>query len=414
MKSRKKYLFALWKSYLQQNSWHQFDKWLEKEFKKYPFFGKRDRAFYSNYLYAALRFSLLAVWILRKKNKVERADLLELSDVEDFWAILEVREGFSERLFEFSSQIHNDCLLQIETLARSQSFSDALIYNGVPEFFLEEIKKRAELSHWNEEQLKNFVKQIGTRAPVWLRFRSEELKEEFKKNSQELWGKEVFILEERASALSLQGKINLKSNPLFEQGAFEFQDIASQEILSYLEKVNFDKTKIKIWDACAGGGGKTLQLINLFSHQANYWVSDKREYMLDALQKRVDRLGTYTLNKFYWDGEASPPESFDFILLDAPCTSSGVLRRNPELRWKITQSAVLEHSLLQKKLLSKAASSLSKNGVLCYSTCSFFVEENEAVVKEFLAMTPHFSLLDMQIMGNPLSNGDTTFAAFSI
>jgi 16S rRNA (cytosine967-C5)-methyltransferase len=169
--------------------------------------------------------------------------------------------------------------------------------------------------------------------------------------------------------------------------------------------------KARVWDACAGGGGKSVQVAAELE-SGELFLSDIREHKLKNTSDRLKRMGFHRFHSFVWNGENSPQQGpFDVVIVDAPCSSSGVIRRNPELRLKIFASDLVQLSQLQLKILHTAGESVKLNGYLLYGTCSFFVEENEEVIHSFLKKNPGFVLEKMKIHGSPEKDSDTTFSA---
>lgn len=200
------------------------------------------------------------------------------------------------------------------------------------------------------------------------------------------------------SALKIEHTpVNLYGLELFRRGAFEIQDLASQAITL----VCAPSAGQRWWDACAGGGGKTLHLAALMQRKGTVVATDLREYKLDDLKRRARRSGLPNIATRRWDG--SKPRrrqaNFDGVLVDAPCTCSGTWRRHPDARWQISPADLDELSALQARLLANAAAGVKPGGALIYATCSLFEQENQQVVQAFLGAYPRFRLAPFR---NPL------------
>ena len=140
------------------------------------------------------------------------------------------------------------------------------------------------------------------------------------------------------------------------------------------------------FDPCAGAGGKTLHIAQLMMRKGTVVAGDIREEKLNDLRLRARRAGFPNItakahNGGVWKGK----HLFDGILVDAPCSCSGVWRRNPGAQWKLTPEDLDDLSATQLKILENYAAALRTGGVMVYATCSLFDRENSAVVKEFLA-----------------------------
>jgi 16S rRNA (cytosine967-C5)-methyltransferase len=145
----------------------------------------------------------------------------------------------------------------------------------------------------------------------------------------------------------------------------------------------------KILDACAGAGVKAAYLAEIMNNQGTVTAVDISRQKIKALRENAGRLGIAIIDPLVRDLREAPGESFrdafDGILLDVPCSGLGTLRRNPEIKWRITAGDLRRQAELQKRLLGAAAACLRPGGRLVYSTCSVMPEENEAVIADFLS-----------------------------
>ena len=186
-------------------------------------------------------------------------------------------------------------------------------------------------------------------------------------------------------------RVNLYDLEPFRRGAFEIQDLASQAT----GHICGAEPGQRWWDACAGAGGKTLLLADHMNGKGSLLATDIREKKLLNLRRRARRGGFHNIRTGRWDGrppESGPRQSFDGVLVDAPCSCSGTWRRNPDARWRRTPADLPEMAELQQTLLNGAADGVRPGGALIYATCSLFVRENEYVVHRFLQQHPRFRL----------------------
>jgi 16S rRNA (cytosine967-C5)-methyltransferase len=151
-------------------------------------------------------------------------------------------------------------------------------------------------------------------------------------------------------------------------------------------------------DYCAGAGGKTLALGMLMRSSGRLYAMDVSEKRLAALRPRAARAGLSSVHSLVLTGEADPRAKrlagkLDRVLVDAPCSGFGTLRRNPELKWRHDARAVDELVAKQRRILEAAARLVKPGGRLVYATCSVLREENEGVVEAFAAGAPHFQPL---------------------
>lgn len=179
----------------------------------------------------------------------------------------------------------------------------------------------------------------------------------------------------------------------FAEGLLRLQDEASQ-LIAYL--VNPQKGQ-KILDVCAGSGGKATHLAALMKNEGRIVALDRDADRLAQLQKDSSRMGVSIIETAREDLELPLPaqyySTFDTVLVDAPCSGTGTLRRNPEIKWRLKPNNINVHSDLQQSILQNAAAAVSKKGFLVYCTCSLLSHENDRVARRFLADCPHFQLL---------------------
>ncbi|WP_022854826.1 16S rRNA (cytosine(967)-C(5))-methyltransferase RsmB [Thermodesulfobacterium thermophilum] len=177
-------------------------------------------------------------------------------------------------------------------------------------------------------------------------------------------------------------------------GWISVQDSASQLVGFLLNP----KPGAKVLDACAGVGGKTTHMAELMQDKGTIWAFDLYEWRLEKLKENFQRLGLKLPKVFVGDvveklKELQPP-SFDYILIDAPCTGTGVIRKHPDVKWARTEEDFLKIPERQLRLLEGLAPFLKKGGIMVYATCSLEPEENEQVIERFLQSHPEFMLED--------------------
>jgi 16S rRNA (cytosine967-C5)-methyltransferase len=147
-----------------------------------------------------------------------------------------------------------------------------------------------------------------------------------------------------------------------------------------------------ILDLCAAPGGKTMFIAQLMNNQGKIIASDTSSERLKMVRENCRRLGVTCVEPVLVSAFSLQPSAFDRILVDAPCSNTGVLRRRVDLRWRISPEEISRLQKTQLDLLTQAATKLKPGGVLVYSTCSLEPEENSQVVKEFLAAHKNFAL----------------------
>jgi 16S rRNA (cytosine967-C5)-methyltransferase len=195
--------------------------------------------------------------------------------------------------------------------------------------------------------------------------------------------------------LRVAGRPALGRHPLLVDGAIEVQDEGSQ-LVGYLVA---PKRNEMVVDFCAGAGGKTLLLGALMRSHGRLYAFDIVDRRLANLKLRLRRSGLSNVHPQLLASERDTrvkrlAGKIDRVLVDAPCTGIGTLRRNPDLKWRHAETAPAELVAKQKSILAAAATLIKPGGRLVYATCSVLPEENEAVVDAFLASHPGFAMGD--------------------
>ncbi len=194
------------------------------------------------------------------------------------------------------------------------------------------------------------------------------------------------------AGLMLRGVAHLTELPAYERGDFYVQDEAAQ-LIGFIVA---PKPGERILDACAAPGGKSTHLAELMGDRGEITAADAGAKRLERIVENARRLGLTSIRPVVADltGDSSALglTPYDRILVDAPCSGFGVLRRNPEAKWYKTEAVIGKMAALQLKILAKAGTLLKPGGVLVYSTCTTEPEENEAVVGAFRARHPGFRL----------------------
>lgn len=447
LNSRKRHLAELWSAALKLDQLPQMDRWISEEFRKNPSFGSRDRKWYSEMLFAGIRFGFLAI-ICQKAYEAQLRFNIDSAKTVESWnqfliqlkpeidspaKILSVWKTISFSQFFlwtemrylslsgtaeapiFATEDSEKCAAFytefMQFLQNSTRTDDKLCLASVPLWFGQWLEERCEVSAWTQAEQAHFLTSLATRPPLWLRMNFADRLPEVRKELE----KEDFRIESHGSALQANGLKGIFATESYRTGAFEIQDLASQEIGAHVDV----RPGQLVWDCCAGGGGKTLQIASLLKNKGAVFASDIREYKLDEIKKRAKRAGFFNIRCMAWDGIKKPEfpkevqlrHGFDWVLVDAPCTSTGTWRRNPDAKYRVNAQNVENLVQLQLQLLQKAAEALKPGGHLVYSTCSWIVAENEDICREFLKSNSGFQLVSMKILGSPVSNADTMFAA---
>lgn len=348
------------------------DKALEKVFKQNPQWGSRDRRFVAEGVYDIVRnfrlysqlaesqtnfWFITAVWLVVKK--------IEIPDWQEFK--------------------HLD---PAYILAHQESLKNNLpIYESYPDWLWELGIKELGEEKWKTEALA-----MNLQAPVFLRVNTLKIS---KQKLVEALAQEKIETSEplgAESALQLIKRENVFQTKLFKEGCFEVQDAGSQLISEFLDP----KTNDLVIDACAGAGGKSLHLAALMKNKGKLISLDVEDWKLQELKKRAKRAGVSNIETRLIEENKTIDQltsKADKLLLDVPCSGLGVLKRNPDAKWKLGLETIERTKKLQQDIISNYSKMLKPNGVMVYSTCSILPSENQEQVNLFLSHNKDFSLL---------------------
>jgi 16S rRNA (cytosine967-C5)-methyltransferase len=243
-----------------------------------------------------------------------------------------------------------------------------------------------------------------SRAPLWLRLQTGEPQRVFSEFEERGWA--FAPSPALAGAVSLEPGVDVAGTRAYREGKIEIQDVGSQLILGSVAVEPGGH-----WlDACAGSGGKTLQLAALLGTGGLVTARDVRPEALHELSLRASRADVGQRIRVGTDRD--PEGGFDGVLVDAPCSGSGTWRRAPHLRWTTRPGGIRDAALLQRHLLRANSARVRPGGLLVYATCSLCRTENEAVTGAFLRETPGFSPeVGGKRVAPPEPDGDAFFVA---
>lgn len=198
--------------------------------------------------------------------------------------------------------------------------------------------------------------------------------------------------------------------PGYREGYFIVQDPAAAPAVEMLAPQPGEK----IWDVCAAPGGKTMKIAAMMKGQGALTASDAQQKRIERLQENLRRVGAEKVLICLCDARRERPrddESYDGILLDVPCTNTGVLRRRPDARWRFSSERLELILKVQRELIAGVASAVRPGGRLVYSTCSLEPEENRGQIDAFLECHSDFILDDEFFAFPPVSGADGSYAA---
>ena len=351
------------------NQDHYADKVIERTLKRDKRWGSKDRAFIASTTYELVRYKRLYLEIAEEKTPLSREGFFRVLAV---WATLRGLELPDWPEFEQvpSRKIKGRFDALRHERAIKESIPDWLDTLGEQAFGAK--KWEAELKALNTEA------EVILRANT-LRISRDELANYLNKEGIESTPvkgvDEALILSERANVFQLKG---------FKDGWFEVQDASSQKVAPFLDV----HPGQRVIDACAGAGGKALHLSALMENKGQLIALDVFDHKLKTLKLRARRAGAHNIETRTIDSSKVIKKlhrSADRVLIDAPCTGLGVLRRNPDAKWKIDAQFLERVVQTQKEILTSYAQMVKPEGKLVYATCSILPQENEQQVPYFLA-----------------------------
>ena len=387
-----------------------------------------DRRLCQELVYGVVRWQTTLDWLIGRKtqNRTQKAalqDLLRLGLYQIFWldripnhaAVNETvelakRNGFGPQS-GFVNALLRGYLRELDAtrnlLAELKTTQPHLGYSH-PEWLVARWQQRwgadpsAQLLAWNNSAPKIFarVNTLKTDAGKLLtQWRDENVEYDFVRRD---WVEENLVFE-------LKSHPPLERLTSFQQGGFYIQDPST---LLAVRELNPQPGQA-VLDLCAAPGGKLSYIAQLMRNEGRLVAHDNDRKRLHLITENCNRLGVKceSITSNFQGGDAIRPLSFQKILLDAPCSNTGVMRRRVDLRWRIRPEEIQRLRAMQLELLQQAAGLLQRGGTLVYSTCSLEPEENRQVVNEFLAGQTDFKL-EREVELRPFAdNADGAYVA---
>jgi len=347
------------------------DKVIEKTLKENPKFGGRDRRFIAETTYDIVRNYRLLSYLANTTT--------------DFWQILGVH--FVIKYLPIPPEREFKDLDEKKILDAKKALTDESILQSYPEWLWNTCESELGKEKWSVE-----AKALNEQAKVVLRTNTLKTKRDILKKHLAEKEIEVDVIEGYENALVLTERQNIFNNELFKLGLFELQDAGSQAISEFLEV----EPGMRIIDACAGGGGKTLHLSALMQNKGRIISMDITQWKLDELKKRARRATASNVEPRLIESTKTIKRldnTADRLLLDVPCSGLGVIKRNPDAKWKLDLDFIDRTKAIQKQILNDYSIMTKKGGYLVYSTCSILPSENREQVNQFLEKNKNFEFV---------------------
>jgi 16S rRNA (cytosine967-C5)-methyltransferase len=351
------------------------DSTLSRFFKDHPRLGGRERGAIAEGVYAVLRNKTFFTDFAGSNSSMRRLALLGLAEAMGIESIA----GLSDEERELAERV----------AAVDRSLLPPAKRSNLPGWLYEKL-----VAQFGAEETDVLAAALNRPAPLDLRVNT------LKATRDEVIARlgEAPIAAEPTpfapQGLRIHKKPSLQNLPLFKEGAIEVQDEGSQ-VLAQLVGARRGEMVV---DFCAGAGGKTLALGALMRNTGRLYAFDVSEKRLAKLKPRLARSGLSNVHPVLIAHERDAKikrlaGKIDRVLVDAPCSGLGTLRRNPDVKWRQPPEAVAEMHAKQVAILDGAARLLKGGGRLEYATCSMLDEENDRVVEQFLASHPDFALV---------------------
>jgi 16S rRNA (cytosine967-C5)-methyltransferase len=353
------------------------DKVIEKVLKQNAKWGARDRRFIAETTYDIVRWYRLLQFVAEAEEY-------------NYWKLFGAWCALNEHELPDWDELHGvnrKTILKRYDEARKQ----LAVFESIPDWLHQQGEE--ELGRvWPEE-----LKALNEEAVVVLRTNT------LKTNRKEL----ILALAEQEvetdihpgfkDAIILKRRQNVFLLPEFKEGLFEVQDAGSQAIAPFLQA----EPGMRVVDACAGGGGKTLHLAALLENKGKIIAMDTEEWKLNELKLRARRAGAGNIEIRWIENTKTIKrldKAADRVLLDVPCSGLGVLKRNPDAKWKLTPEFIENVKRVQAGILNDYATMVKPGGKLVYSTCSIMPSENEKQVALFLKNNADYKLEEEKML----------------
>ena len=351
------------------------DKVLERLLKAHKKWGSADRQVVSEIFYDIVRWKKRLEYYMGEGTKPSNIYNLILAYL--LWKKVKYK-----KFDEFDGIKTGGILSKLD----KKTFPTKAIEHSVPDWLAGLFEKELG-AKWEKE-----MSALNEQAPVILRANSLKISAE---NLVEILKEESvnsFVLRGYPDAVQLEEKKNVFLTSAFKEGFFEVQDASSQKIAELLDV----KEGMRVVDACAGAGGKTLHIAALMKNKGQIIALDIYEWKLAELKRRAKRAGAFNIEtRFIEDNKVIKRlhNTADRLLIDAPCSGLGVLKRNPDSKWKIDEDFINRIKTEQENILQNYSKILKKGGKMVYATCSILPSENGEQVRKFLSENTEFALV---------------------
>ena len=368
-------------------------------FKNNRFAGSNDRYLIRDMVFEILRKRSSLIFPFQINGYPENGRLLILSYLADHYELVQLSIEIEQNSF-FYEKLSSEEIAILSNKKKIRESSPKSIKFDYPSFLSEALFKSLGNS------FEGVMEKMQERAPLYLRINM--LKANLFDAEKILAKEGIFCTKLSISNTALvvgEGRKLVKSSEAYISGTVEIQDLSSQ-LMTDLPQIT---SGVRILDYCAGGGGKTLAIASKTINKAELVVYDINPNRLTNLKKRVIRAGAKVKILKTSDLEEYKA-SCDVVFVDAPCSGSGIWRRDPEVKWTLSEKKLKKFQLDQAVILKEASRFVKIGGVIVYAVCSLLPEEGGTQIKKFLEIYENFVVLEQSLM-HPLVASDGFFRA---
>jgi len=375
------------------------DAFIDDFFRKRRYLGARDRRLIAEAAYGVLRHLRRLKSIVETARGTDEAIARDIDEVSMLvcaylvllshrdgenggWGTIDLTEAMPEAFVESLRHAADELSLSMThlpspgRLGLEYSFQDWMVREFVEAF--------------GSSEAESILASLNEQAPTTIRVNTLKCTREKCRQELESEGVPTTLTALSPFGLALQKRHALSVLSSFKRGWYEVQDEGSQLIPLAIAL----QSSTDVLDACAGAGGKTLEIAMLQGDTGRITATDIHSGRLGQLRERARRAGASSIriipsNEFERQKETMIGR-FDVVLVDAPCSGTGTIRRNPGMKWSVTEAGVQNFFRAQLNILETTSSFVRREGQLVYSTCSLLKDENERVVDEFLSLHAEF------------------------
>jgi 16S rRNA (cytosine967-C5)-methyltransferase len=342
--------------------------------KSNPKWGSSDRKFIAETIYDMVR------WWRKLWYVAGREPSLDTRALWDLCGVYFISKDMSLPDWEEFENVNESAVLERE----AKAYGVRVIRESIPDW-LDEMAY-AELGEiWDKE-----ISELNKQASFIIRANTLKTTRKILQDELRNDNTETSTIPEHPDALLVEERKRIFTTEPFQNGWFEVQDASSQDVAYFMEL----KPGMRVIDACAGGGGKSLHIAALMQNKGRIISLDIFEWKLKELKRRAKRAGVSIIEARLIESSKTIKklgDTADRVLIDAPCSGLGVLKRNPDIKWKLSIESLDHIRMEQAKILSDYSVMVKKGGELIYATCSILPSENEKIVDKFLSEHPNFS-----------------------